>query len=120
MVVSPKDNKGKDALTNIDNAIKLVGALPDYLDTRGVIYLCLNRTQDAIKDLQLAVEADPSPAKLFHLAQAYLQDKNIEKARHYLKDAREKKLDQLGCSIGGLHPLEQASYQKLLSELGSP
>ena len=79
----------------------------------------LNRKQDAIKDLELAVQADPAPAKLFHLAQAYLQDKNIEKAKHYLKEARDKKLDQLGCAIGGIHPLEQASYQKLISELGS-
>lgn len=115
-----KDNQGNDALANIDKAIKLVGALPDFLDTRGVIYLHLNRTQDAIKDLQLAVEADPSPARLFHLAQAYLQNKNTEKARRYLKVAREKKLDQLDYSSGGLHPLEQASYQNLVSELGSP
>ena len=81
---------------DIDNAIKLVGASPDYLDTRGVIYLSLKQTQDAIKDLQSAVEADPSPAKLFHLAQAYLQANDKEKAKQYWKDAREKKLDQLG------------------------
>jgi cellulose synthase operon protein C len=111
-----KDNRGKDALADIDNAIKLAGALPDYLDTRGVIYLSLKQTQDAIKDLQLAVEADPSAAKLFHLAQAYLQDNNKEKAKHLLNDAREKKLD----GPGALHPLEQSAYQKFVGELESP
>jgi predicted Zn-dependent protease len=110
----------KDALADVDSAIKLVGASPNYLDTRGVIYLGLKQTQDAITDLKSAAEADPSPAKLFHLAQAYLQANDKEKAKHYLNDARAKKLEQLGASSGGLHPLEQPAYQKVLSELGSP
>jgi cellulose synthase operon protein C len=109
-----KDDQSKEALVDIDNAIKLVGPKPDYLDTRGVIYLSLKKTQDAIKDLQSAVEADPSPPKLFHLAQAYLQANNRERATYYWKDAVEKKLP------GGLHPLEQSAYQKVLGELGTP
>jgi cellulose synthase operon protein C len=109
-----KDDQSKEALLDIDNAIKLVGPKPDYLDTRGVIYLNLKKTQDAIKDLQSAVEADPSPPKLFHLAQAYLQANNRERATYYWKDAVEKKLP------GGLHPLEQSAYQKVLGELGTP
>jgi cellulose synthase operon protein C len=115
-----KYNQGKDALENVDNAINLAGSLPDYLDTRGVIYSSLKRTKDAIKDLQSATNADPSPAKLFHLAQAYLQDHNKERAKYYLNSAREKKLDQLSYSLGGLHPLEQSAYRKVLSELGPP
>ena len=51
------DKQGKNALVDIDNAIKLAGPLPDYLDTRGVVYLGLNETQNAIKDLEMAVEA---------------------------------------------------------------
>ena len=115
-----KDDQGKDALADVDNAIKLAGALPGYLDTRGVVYLSLNQTQDAIKDLRSAVEADPSPAKLFHLAQAYLQANDKERAKYYLNDARAKKLDQLGFAPGGLHPLEQSAYQKFVSALGTP
>ena len=115
-----KDNQGKNALMDVDNAIKLGGPLPNYLDTRGVVYLGLKQTQDAINDLEKAVEADPSPAKLFHLAQAYLQANNKEKARRYWKDARGKKLDQMGYGPGGLHPLERSAYQKVLTELGPP
>jgi cellulose synthase operon protein C len=115
-----KDDQGKDALADVDNAIKLAGALPSYLDTRGVIYLSLKQTQDAIKDLRSAVDVDPSPAKLFHLAQAYLQANDKERAKYYWKDARAKRLDQLGFGPGGLHPLEQPAYQKVLSELGTP
>jgi tetratricopeptide (TPR) repeat protein len=119
-LLAVKDDQGKAALADVDNAIKLMGALPNYLDTRGVIHLSLKQTQEAITDLQLAVEADPSPSKLFHLAQAYLQANDKEKAKHYLKDARAKRLEQIGFGPGGLHPLEQPAYQKVLSELGSP
>ena len=115
-----EDKQGKNALVDIDNAIKLAGPLPDYLDTRGVVYLGLNQTQNAIKDLEMAVEGDPSPAKLFHLAQAYLQANDKEKAKYYWKDVREKKLDQISYGPGSLHPLEQSAYQKVLTELGSP
>lgn len=82
--------------------------------------MSLKQTQNAIKDLQSAVDADPAPAKLFHLAQAYLQANEKEKAKQYWKNAREKKLDQLGNNQGGLHALERSAYQKVLGELGSP
>ena len=114
-----KENKGKDALVDIDNAIKLAGPLPDYLDTRGVIYLNLKQTQDAIQDLETAAKADPSPARLFHLCQAYLQANDKAKAKQYWDDAKNKNLD-FGSAAGGLHPLEHSAYQKVISELGSP
>ena len=112
--------QGKDALEDIDQAIKLEGPLPDYLDTRGIIYLTLKRTQDAINDLEIAVKADPSPSRLFHLTQAYLQANNKERAKQYWKNAMDKKLDQIRFGPRGLHPLEQLAYQKVRGELGSP
>jgi cellulose synthase operon protein C len=113
-------DRGKDALVYINHAIQLEGTLPDYLDTRGIIYLNLKRTQEAINDLEIAVKADASPSRLFHLAQAYLQANNKEKAKQYWKDAMDKKLDQNRFGPGGLHPLEQDAYQKVRGELGSP
>jgi cellulose synthase operon protein C len=113
-------DQGKNALVNIDHAIKLVGAMPEYRDTRGIVYLSLKRTQDAIDDLEIAVKADPSPAKLFHLTQAYLQANKKEEAKHYWRVAMDKKLDQLRFGPRGLHPLEQSAYQQVLNELGAP
>jgi cellulose synthase operon protein C len=113
-------DQGKNALVDIDHAIKLVGAVPEYRDTRGIVYLSLKRTQDAIDDLEIAVKADPSPAKLFHLAEAYLQANKKEEAKHYWRDAMDKKLDQLRFGPRGLHPLEQPAYQQLRNELGAP
>jgi tetratricopeptide (TPR) repeat protein len=93
--------------------------MPDFLDTRGVVYLSLKRTDDAIKDLKTAVEADPSPGRLFHLTQAYLQADDRPKAKEYWKAAMDKKLDQIHSGPDGLHPLEQSAYQKVLDELRS-
>jgi tetratricopeptide (TPR) repeat protein len=118
-LLSLKDNKNNEALVDVDSAIRLAGPLPDYLDTRGVIELNLKQTQDAIKDLETAVKADPAPARLFHLSQAYLQANDREKARQYWKDAKSKNLET-GSISGSLHPLEQSAYQKLVKELGSP
>ena len=113
-----KDGLDKDALVDINRAIELTGPLPDFLDTRGVIFLGLHDVNNAINDLELAVKADPSPGKLFHLAQAYFQKNDKEKARRYLKEAREKGLDRAQTGARGLHILEQPAYQKLLTELG--
>jgi tetratricopeptide (TPR) repeat protein len=113
-----KDGQGKDALEDINRAIKLVGPQPDFLDTRGVIHLGLNETLPAIRDLETAVKAAPSPSKMFHLAQAYYQNKETEKAKLLLKEAKAKGLDRIRVGPGALHSLEQPAYRKLQSELG--
>ena len=112
-----KDRKGSEALKYINEAIMLQGPrgvyLPDFLDTRGVVYLTAGEPRRAIIDLEKAVEAAPSPSKYFHLVQAYLADNNKEKARQNLELAKTR-----GLALRDLHPLEQPSYQKVLSELG--
>jgi tetratricopeptide (TPR) repeat protein len=116
-----KYEQGNHALVEIDRAIKLAaaGQMPDFLDTRGVVYLSLNQTKDAIKDLEMAVKADPSPVRLFHLTQAYLQADDRPKAKQSWKAAMDKKLDQIRSRPDGLHPLEQSAYQKVLNEVRS-
>ena len=78
----------------------------------------MKQTGDAINDLETAAKTDPSPAKLFHLAQAYFQANNKEKAKQFVLEAKAKGLDRIGTGSGGLHTLEQPAYQKLLGELG--
>ncbi len=109
-----KDGKGKDALGFINQAIALKGPLPDFLDTRGVIYLRSGDSRRAIKDLETAVAADPSAPKLFHLAQAYLEVNNKEKAKESLDAARGK-----GLAIDGVHDLEKGALRKLMDQLGT-
>ncbi len=105
------DGTLKDALAYVERAIALKGPLFDCLDTRGVIYLLLNRPDKAISDLEMAVNAAPSPARLFHLAQAYMQNKEQEKAKQALQNAKTKGLPS------GLHALEMPAYKKLLDDL---
>ena len=87
-----KGGEGRGALAEINRAIDLIGPQADLLDTRGMIHLRLKQTNDAINDLQIAVKNAPSANKLFHLAQAYFQANDKEKARECLKQAQAKGL----------------------------
>lgn len=107
-----REHNGEEALDLINKAIRARGPLPDFLDTRGMIYLANGQGQRAVADLEAAFRAAPTPPKYFHLAQAYLMLKDKDKARKILVNGKTRGLP------GGLHRLEVASYQKVASELG--
>ena len=88
--------------------------MPEYLDTRGMVYLTAGDGQRAIADLEAAVKAAPNGPKYFHLAQAYLKVNEKEKARKILEAGKTRGLP------GGLHPLEMAAYDQVADELGMP
>jgi tetratricopeptide (TPR) repeat protein len=100
------------ALSLINRAMERKGALPELLDTRGVIYLKAGDFQHAIADLTTAAAGAPSPAKYFHLAQAYLGAKNKEAATQSWDKALKS-----GLKEEILHPLEASTYQEVLSAL---
>jgi tetratricopeptide (TPR) repeat protein len=102
------------ALDLINRAIKRYGPSPEFLDTRGVIYLMSGDSQHAIDDLSQATISDPSGSKYLHLAEAYLHSGNKEAAAQTLVKARSK-----GLKPDSLHPLEVAGYQRLLETLGT-
>jgi len=102
------------ALGYINSAIKLGGEVPELLDTRGVVYTKLRRSQDAITDLIKATKLDPSGPKYFHLAQAYLQAGDTPAAAESWAKARSK-----GLTPDGLHALEVPGYQQFLKDLGT-
>jgi len=105
----------KDALEYVNRAIDLKGPTPDFLDTRGIVYLARGENQNAIKDLEKAVAGDPSPAKYFHLAEAYLKANKVAEAKKNWEAANIKVWEQ-----SGLHALEQTAYNKVRGELGMP
>ena len=114
--------QGSEALTLINSAIRAKeaaipnkeAAIPEFLDTRGMIYLKAGEKERAIDDLKKALKDAPSPPKYFHLAQAYLQLNDNEKARQALKDGKTRGLP------AGLHPLELAAYKEVSGKLGMP
>jgi tetratricopeptide (TPR) repeat protein len=78
-------NQPSEALEHIDEMIRLIGrSSPDALDTRGVILTRLGRLDEAIKELEEATRARPTPVFYAHLARAYQkagQDEQFRKTR---------------------------------------
>ncbi len=101
-----------EALELINNAIRVKGPVPEFLDTRGVIYLTAGDVTPALQDLEAATQAAPNGPKYFHLARAYLKANEKDKARKTFEDGKTQGLP------GGLHPLELAAYKQVASELG--
>jgi cellulose synthase operon protein C len=114
LIVLLKAGKGTEALDLINNAIRVKGPLPEYLDTRGMAYLTVGNGPRAIADLQKALEGAPNGPKYFHLAQAYLLINEMDKARKSLEAGKTRGLPR------GLHPLEVAIYNQVANKLGMP
>lgn len=100
-----------DALAFANKAIQIQRAHPDFLDTRGVVYLSAKQGPSAVQDLEAAVKAQPTGPKLFHLTRAYLMVKDREKAKKSWEAAKRLGLPK------GLHRLERKAYQEVLDEL---
>lgn len=111
-LIALKGGKEPEALKLIDGAIKARGPVPEFLDTRGMIYLNSGEERRAVVDLETALKASPSPPKYFHLAQAYLKLNEKEKARKFLETGKSRGLP------GGLHSLERTAYDQVAKELG--
>src|SRR5262249_2181243 len=103
----------EEALAHINTAVRGVGRRPDLLDTRGLVHLALNRTEQALADLKEAVDEAPTPAHLFHLARAHHQRSEPTQAKKALDEAKKR-----GLEVASLHPVEQEAARKLLEEYG--
>jgi tetratricopeptide (TPR) repeat protein len=108
-----KQNGGpEEALRQIEQALNGIGRRPDLLDTRGLAYLSLNRTVEALADLTEATDDGPTPPRLFHLALAQMKARDRDKALKSMREAKERGLD-----LDKLHPTERQACQALLAEL---
>ena len=97
----------------INRAIQLRGPMVDLIDTRAVILLNLNKTKDAMKDLDAAYEEVASPSILFHMAQAHLRAGNVASARDKYRQA-----EQSGFNPSSIHPLERPGFDELMKGIG--
>jgi Tfp pilus assembly protein PilF len=82
-----------EARTLIDEAIDELGAIPDLLDTRGLVRLAAGDAAGAVEDLREAVLV-PSAVKHLHLAVAELAAGNDRAARKSLARARDAGIDR--------------------------
>ena len=111
-LLSLQDGKTARALDTVNQAISIGGAVPEYLDTRGVIHLAMGRSDLAIKELEDAVAVAPTPDNHFHLAQAYFAAKREIDAVDALHEAQN-----LGLKPETLHPFERKGYYRLVNAL---
>jgi Tfp pilus assembly protein PilF len=100
-----------EALPLIDAAVNGLGRRPDLLDTRALVYLKLQRYDEAVSDLKEATFEKPTPTRLFHLARAHHLAKEKEAAEKALQEALK-----IGLQTAALHPLEQQDCKRMLEE----
>jgi tetratricopeptide (TPR) repeat protein len=77
----------------VDVAIEQLGAIPDLLDTRGLVRLAGGDARGAVEDLREAVLV-PSAAKYLHLAVAELAAGDDSAARSAFKKSRDAGIDR--------------------------
>ncbi|SIO61511.1 Tfp pilus assembly protein PilF [Singulisphaera sp. GP187] len=111
-LLAAAEGQGAEALAVIGQAIALAGPKPNLLDTRAIAHLAMDRSDLAIKDLETAITANPSPEMYLHLAQARLRRNDQEGA-----DAAFRNVKAAGLQIDKLHPLDREAYGRLFADL---
>jgi tetratricopeptide (TPR) repeat protein len=119
-IVALRDGNGAEALVRVNNAIEVLGPLPELLDTRAVAFLATGRTDLALADLQAALDRPNLDPKVrfsisIHLALANQQAGNSVLAKKVWRDCHTG-----GGRVEALHGLEQGRYERLSRELGQP
>jgi cellulose synthase operon protein C len=105
-------NQPAEGLERIDAAIERIGRQPPLLDTRGVILTRLGKFDQAISDLEAAVQASPTAAAYYyHLARAYHNAGRTAEFQKYRARAKET-----GLNASLLEPSERVEMDKLMIE----
>ena len=96
----------------INRGIAYSGAMASMLDTRAVVHLCAEKPDQALADLNEAMNAEKSPSFLFHQAWAYAALGRKVDAHESLRAA-----ERAGLREASLEPFERSVYLKLRDEL---
>jgi tetratricopeptide (TPR) repeat protein len=91
-----------EGLKYIDELLRITGRDAQVLDTRGVILARLGRFDEAIKDLEEVIKAEPNALHYFHLALTYKLAGRLEDARRCRDLARKS-----GITLRDLDPAER-------------
>ena len=78
------------ALELANRAIELAGPCPEYLDTRGVVFLAAGRFEEAVAELRRVVGNAPTGLRLYHLARACHAAGDEESALEAWEEAHHK------------------------------
>ncbi len=98
-----------EAMELINRAISMAGPVAAMLDSRASVHMAQGQIDEALADLNSGIAKAPSAVKYFHRAQAYDLAGDKTEAGKSMQRAVE-----LGIGVQMIHPLEVATYQKLL------
>jgi tetratricopeptide (TPR) repeat protein len=107
-LLSAQEGKHDDALRLLEQAKRVIGPVPDLLDTEALVLLNKGEAEAARKLLEAVVAEAPSGPAYFHLARAGLASKRDLEARVAWRRAAG-----LGLRPADLHPLERPEYERL-------
>ena len=109
-------DQGQEALKMINQAIDLLGPVPELLDTRAVALIATGDYKAAVADLKRAIADNASGVMYFHLARAYQADGNSSAAARELQTAK----NNYSLTLDNIPRIERDSFQKLDAALQSP
>jgi tetratricopeptide (TPR) repeat protein len=112
-LLAERNGRGEEALPFIKRALKVYGPRPELLDTRALVHLAQGKTDLAIADLERVVRDDPSAARYFHLARAFLMARQARPALQAFQKAKAS-----GLEVQRLHPIERDEFKRMAVELG--
>lgn len=104
--------KTKEALELSERALELEGPVPYFLDTRAVARLAAEQGPQAVRDLEEAVNLQPTAPRYFHLVLAHRTAKD-----HAAAGAAWAKAKALGLTSDALHPLERKTFEGIAAEM---
>jgi tetratricopeptide (TPR) repeat protein len=92
-LLSEQPDKHEEALTYVEKAIQIAGPRAPLLDTKGTILVHDRRPGEAVAYLETAAsDSNADPRYQLHLAEAYDQMGEVEKAREAIKKAIDSKV----------------------------
>jgi tetratricopeptide (TPR) repeat protein len=94
MILAEVPTQRAEAIRIVDQAIEAVGQHPGLLDTKGAILVYEGRSTDALPLLEIATQGiDVDPRHRFHLAAAYRDLGQVDRAREQLEQAMNSQLE---------------------------
>jgi len=115
-LLAAEGKQPEEALRLIEQAIQIMGPIPELLDTRAVALLAAGKPKDALADLNQALQESPSGVMYFHRALVHQALKDMRSAAADLQRAHEnyQLTDQQ------IPKIERNAYHKLLTALRTP
>lgn len=107
MAYSEIPDQAAEGIEPINQAIKLVGEVPELLDTKGVVLLKAGRFDEAIAVFGAALSRSEKPRYQFHIVLTLVEQKKMIEAEKAWQEIDLERLDPSGLTAAERRKLEQ-------------